>query len=283
MNTTKLPLDKVIVGDVLTELQKFPDSSVDITVTSPPYNKGNQKKGWLVSNKAYTDFNDYIPEAYYQAWQIDVLNELLRVTKPGGSLFYNHKIRWDKGNLIHPHTWISESNWCLRQEIIWDRMLAGNLRGWRFLQVDERIYWLYNPIGEHIVGKELESRHAKTSSIWKMKPAKRMDSHPAPFPIELPVRAIYSMPGDPPKTILDPFCGTGTTLVAAKSLGHNFIGIDISPAYVEYSKNRLENWEGEKSKVDKEKKKHIVRDSFKDRKKRGTVNWPFAPNNNSSE
>ena len=124
MNTTKLPLDKVIVGDVLTELQKFPDSSVDITVTSPPYNKGNQKKGWLVSNKAYTDFNDYIPEAYYQAWQIDVLNELLRVTKPGGSLFYNHKIRWDKGNLIHPYTWISDSDWSLRQEIIWDRMTS---------------------------------------------------------------------------------------------------------------------------------------------------------------
>ena len=283
MNNPKLPLDKIIVGDVLTELQKLPDSSIDITVTSPPYNKGKQKKGWLVSNEAYSHSDDYMPEAYYQAWQIDVLNELLRVTKPGGSLFYNHKIRWDKGNLIHPYTWISDSDWSLRQEIIWDRGLAGNLRGWRFLQIDERIYWLYRPIGTHIVGEELESRHAKTSSIWKLKPAKRMDSHPAPFPIELPVRAIYSMPGDPPKTILDPFCGTGTTLVAAKILGHNFIGIDISPTYVEYSKNRLENWEGEKSKAEEEKKKHVVKDPFKARKERGTVTWPFAPDNDSSE
>ncbi len=161
--------------------------------------------------------------------------------------------------------------------------LAGNIRGWRFWQVDERIYWLYRPIGKHIVGTELESRHAKVSSIWRLKPAKRMDSHPSPFPIELTVRAIYSIPGDLKKIILDPFCGTGTTLVAAKILGHNFIGIDISPTYVEHTKNRLENWENEKSEVEKEKKKHVVRDPFKERKKRGTVTWPFAPNNNSSK
>ncbi len=216
-------------------------------------------------------------EEDYQAWQINVLNELFRVTKPGGSLFYNHKIRWDKGKLIHPYTWVSESDWALRQEIIWDRLLASNLRGWRFFQVDERIYWLYRPIKKHIVGEELESRHAKISSIWRIKPVKRTDWHPSPFPIELPVRAIYSMPGDSKKIILDPFCGTGTTLVAAKILGHHFIGMDISSEYVEYTKKRLENWEDEKSKVEEEKKKHIVKDPFKARKERGTVNWPFAP------
>ena len=283
MNTPKPLLNEVITGDVLTELQKLPDSSIDITVTSPPYNKGTKKKGWLVSSETYTNFDDYMPEEDYQVWQVKVLNELFRVTRPGGSLFYNHKIRWDKGKLIHPYTWIPESNWYLRQEIIWDRMLAGNLRGWRFFQVDERIYWLYKPIEDHIVGKELESRHAKISSIWKLKPAKRMDSHPAPFPIELPVRAIYSMPGDSPKTILDPFCGTGTTLVAAKILGHRFVGIDISPTYVAYTKKRLEKCEREKSQVEEEQKKHVVKNSFKERKKRGKTTWPFAPNNNSSE
>lgn len=283
MNNPKLPLDEVIVGDVLEQLQTFPDESVDITVTSPPYNKRRKISGWLISNKAYSDFDDYMPELEYQAWQTKVLNELFRITKPGGSLFYNHKIRWEQGNLIHPYIWVSESNWNFRQEIIWDRILAGNIRGWRFWQVDERIYWLYRPIKTHIVGTELESRHAKVSSIWKLKPANRMDSHPAPFPIELPVRAIYSMPGDSPKIILDPFCGTGTTLVAAKILGHRFVGIDISPTYVEYTKKRLEKWEREKSQVEEEKLKHVVRDPYKDRKERGTVNWPFAPNNNSSE
>jgi modification methylase len=283
MNNPKLPLDDVIVGDILEKLKTFPDASIDITVTSPPYNKRRKLSGWLISSKAYSHFDDYMPETEYQAWQTKVLNELFRVTRPGGSLFYNHKIRWDSGNLLHPYTWISESKWFLRQEIIWDRGLAGNLRGWRFFQVDERIYWLYRPIGEHIVGEELESRHAKISSIWRFKPAKRMDSHPAPFPIELPVRAIYSMPGDSKKIVLDPFCGTGTTLVAAKILGHSFIGIDISPNYVEHTKKRLENWKDEKLKAEEEKAKHVVNDPFKARKKRGTVNWPFAPNNNSSE
>jgi modification methylase len=270
------PLDEVIVGDVLKELQKLPDSFVDVTVTSPPYNKRKKISGWLISNKAYSDFDDYMPEEKYQEWQVNVLNELLRVTKPGGSLFYNHKIRWEQGNLIHPYTWVSESNWVLRQEIIWDRILAGNIRGWRFWQVDERIYWLYKPIGKHLVGAELESRHAKVSSIWQFKPVERTDSHPSPFPIELPIRAIYSMPGESKKVILDPFCGTGTTLVAAKILDHNFIGIDISPTYVEYTKERLENWESEKWQAEVEKKKHVVKVSFEERKRRGKVNWPFG-------
>ena len=278
----ELPSNQVIVGDVLKTLRTFPDESIDVTVTSPPYNKTKQKNGWLISNEAYTHFEDDMEEEKYQEWQVEVLNELLRVTKPGGSLFYNHKIRWDKGELIHPYKWVSKSDWSLRQEIIWDRRLAGNLRGWRFFQVDERIYWLYRPIGKHLVGEELESRHAKISSVWKITPAKRTDSHPAPFPLELPVRAIYSMPGEPPKTILDPFCGTGTTLVAAKILRHNFIGIDISPDYVKISQNRLKNWEDEKPKAEAEKKKHVVRDPYKDRKKRG-VTHPFGPNSNSSK
>ena len=273
----ELPSKQVIVGDALETLRTFPDESIDVTVTSPPYNKRKQKNGWLISNKAYTNFEDDMDENDYQDWQVEVLNELLRVTKPGGSLFYNHKIRWDKGELIHPYTWVSKSDWLLRQEIIWQRPLTGNPRGWRFYHVDERIYWLYRPIGTHLVGKELESRHAKMSSVWKITPAKRMDSHPAPFPLELPVRAIYSMPGDSKKIILDPFCGTGTTLVAAKILGHNFIGIDISPDYVKYSKNRLKNWEDEKSRAEAETKKHVVKTSFKERKQRGNTTWPFAP------
>ena len=276
MNNPKLLLDKVIVGDVLKELQKLPDSCVDVSVTSPPYNKRRKMAGWLVSSEKYFNFDDHMPEEDYQAWQIKVLNALFRVTKPGGSLFYNHKIRWEQGKLTHPYEWISKSDWPLRQEIIWDRMLASNIRGWRFWQVDERIYWLYKPIAEHLVGEELESRHAKVSSIWRFKPVERTDSHPSPFPIELPIRAIYSMPGDSKKVVLDPFCGTGTTLVAAKILGHNFIGIDISPTYVEYTKERLENWESEKQQAEEEKEKHVVKVSFKERKKRGKVNWPFG-------
>jgi site-specific DNA-methyltransferase (adenine-specific) len=117
----------------------YPDNCVDVSVTSPPYNKKENKKGWLVTSVQYAHSTDRMPEAQYQAWQIQVLNEVFRVTKPGGSFFYNHKIRWENGILLHPYAWVSQSLWTLRQEIIWDRMIAANIRGWRFWQVDERI------------------------------------------------------------------------------------------------------------------------------------------------
>jgi len=271
-------LDTIVVGDVLEELQDFPDNCIDITVTSPPYNKRNKKGGWLVKNDGYSHHSDHMPEQAYQTWQVAVLKELFRVTRPGGSVFYNHKIRWVNGKLLHPYAWISRSDWTLRQEIVWDRMIAANMRGWRYWQVDERIYWLYKPIDDHLVGQELDSKHAKLGSIWRMKPVPRTKSHPAPFPLELPLRAIYSMPGEEEKVVLDPFCGTGTTLVAARILGHRFIGIDISPDYVRFAEERLANWESEKDAAQEEIGKHVINDPFSARKKRGTVTWPYGPN-----
>ena len=270
-------LNSVQAGRAHEVLCQLPDDCIDVTVTSPPYNKQENTYGWLVRTDRYSHYQDSQPESVYQEWQVDVLNELHRVTKPGGSLFYNHKTRWDNGRMIHPLEWILRSSWNLRQEIIWDRTLAANVRGWRFWQVDERIYWLYKPINNHLVGQELESCHAKMGSIWRMKPVSRNENHPAPFPLELPLRAIYSMPGEDRKVILDPFCGTGTTLVAAKLLGHDYIGIDIAPDYVAYSRERLENCETEREQEEAEISKHVVKDPFRKRKERGTVTWPFAP------
>ena len=270
-------LNSVQVGRALDILYQLPDNCIDVTVTSPPYNKQESTFGWLVRTDRYSHYQDRQPESAYQAWQVDVLDELCRVTKPGGSLFYNHKTRWVDGKMFHPLEWILRSSWSLRQEIIWDRTLAANVRGWRFWQVDERIYWLYKPIDKHLVGQELESCHAKMGSIWRMKPVARNENHPAPFPLELPLRAIYSMPGVGRKAILDPFCGAGTTLVAAKLLGHDYFGVDIAPDYVSYSRERIENCEVEREEAEAEKNKHVVKDPFQNRKKRGTVKWPFAP------
>ncbi len=281
MNNLQIDKNTIVVGEALEELRMLPDNCIDITVTSPPYNKSVNTFGWLVRTNRYSHFNDQMPENEYQNWQVEVLNELYRVTKPGGSLFYNHKIRWTKGMLIHPVQWTTRSNWTMRQEIIWDRTLAAQVRGWRFWQVDERIYWLYKPIDGHLVGKEIESRHAKMGSIWRINPVQRNDNHPAPFPLEIPLRAIVSMVGDSMKIVLDPFCGMGTTLVAAKLLGHHYIGFDISPDYVALAEARLLNFENEREVADTEISRHQVKDPFHKRKERGTVNWPFAPNNDN--
>lgn len=89
-------MSKIILGDVLQVLNNLPDSYVDVGVTSPPYNKGEKQKGGLVSNVEYDNIADKKDEVLYQREQIEVLNELYRIIKPGGNFFYNHKLRWQK-------------------------------------------------------------------------------------------------------------------------------------------------------------------------------------------
>lgn len=145
---------------------------------------------------------------------------------------------------------------------------------------EERIYWLYKPIGKHLIGEELKPEHALLTSIWRFPPEQK-NSHPAPFPLALPLRAIYSIIDDRTGLIIDPYCGSGTTLVAAKLLGHNYIGIDISEEYVNHAKDRLNNVYREKLIADEEITKHIVTKSFKDRKAKGEFTGKFKPGNSS--
>jgi modification methylase len=269
-------INKIFCGDALTILKDLPSEIVDIGVTSPPYNKGENKKGWLVGNVKYEGASDKLPEDEYQENQIDVLNEIYRITKPGGSFFYNHKIRWEKGRLLHPMDWLRKTKWVIRQEIIWDRMIAANIRGWRFWQVDERIYWLYKPKGNKLIGEELKPKHALLTSIWRFPPEKK-NPHPAPFPLALPVRCIFSIMDERKGgLVLDPYCGSGTTLVAAKILGHNFIGIDISKKYVEFSKKRLENFKSEEKDAYEEIAKHVVVKTFRERKEKGEFTGKYS-------
>ena len=260
--------NKIIAGDTLSTLRSMPSDIVDIGVTSPPYNKGENKKGWLVKNVKYTSASDKLPEHLYQEKQVEVLDELYRVTKPGSSFFYNHKLRWERGVMLHPMDWLRKTKWAIRQEIIWDRRIAANIRGWRFWQVEERIYWLYKPIGKHLIGEELKSKHALVTSIWRF-PPEQNNTHPAPFPIELPTRAIYSVMDDRKGLVIDPYCGSGTTPVAAKLLGHDFIGIEIAQEYIDSATNRVICSENERGAVNAELAKHIVTKTFAERKQRG--------------
>ena len=91
----------------------------------------------------------------------------------------------------------------------------------------EHIYWLYKdtPI-------KIDTNHSILGDVWEINIEKN-NKHPAPFPLELPLRAIYSMYGNNEgKTILDIFNGSGTTGVATLLLNHNYIGIDISKKYL---------------------------------------------------
>jgi site-specific DNA-methyltransferase (adenine-specific) len=74
--------------------------------------------------------------------------------------------------------------------------------------------------------------------IWALTGASTRE-HPAPFPYELAYRLVrmFSFTGD---TVLDPFCGTGTTMIAAIKTGRNSIGVEIDPAYIEQARQRIE-------------------------------------------
>ncbi|RLA74980.1 MAG: site-specific DNA-methyltransferase [Epsilonproteobacteria bacterium] len=259
-------LNKITIGNSLDILKTIPSECVDMGVTSPPYNKKESNKGWLVNKVIYENFVDKTDEITYQQNQTEVLDELYRVIKPGGSFFYNHKIRWDKGVMSHPMDWLRQTKWLTRQEIIWDRTIAANIRGWRFWQVEERIYWLYKPKDDNNIGNELNSKHALLTSIWRFAP-ERDNAHPAPFPIELPTRAIYSiLDKQKNSVIIDPYMGSGTTAIASKLLGHSYIGIDISTHYKDMFTKRLANITKDKLKFNEEINKHIVKKTFKQRK-----------------
>ena len=261
--------NRLILGDTLTELKKLPDEVVNVGVTSPPYNKQEKHKGWLVKNVLYDSYKDALPEPEYQQNQVEVLNEIYRVTAPGGSFFYNHKIRWERGVMFHPMDWLRRTDWTVKQEIIWDRVIAANIRGWRFWQVDERVYWLYKPIGSHLIGKELKSVDAKLTSIWRGVPEGK-NPHPAPFPLWLPARVIIAtLDPDAPGVVLDPYIGSGTTAVAAKLLGHRYIGIDRSETYLEWAQERLDNPQAEMKSIRKELDLRNIETTFSDRKSKG--------------
>ena len=276
------PINKLIHGDAFAVLKKIDDDFVDLGITSPPYNKGEKHKGWLVKNVKYNVAIDNIPEKDYQNQQAEVLNEIFRITKPGGSFFYNHKTRWANGVMIHPMEWLSKTRWTVKQEIIWDRAIAANIRGWRFWQIDERINWLYKPIGDNQIGEELQSRHALLTSIWRF-PPERKNGHPAPFPLILPARIIYSIMNDNKGIVLDPYVGSGTTCLAAKLLGSDYIGIDVSRDYIKDAEFRLKNYLSYRNKINEEIIKHIVVKTFSDRKNNNENTGKYRNNITSQE
>ncbi len=241
-------MNKVFKGNNLEIMRTFEKDLVDCTITSPPYNKKeNKNTGGIFKAVKYDTYIDTLIEEDYQKQQIEVIDEIFRITKPGGHLFYNHKVRFEDGLAIFPLEWLLKTKWRIRQEIIWDRKSAINVRAWRFHVKDERIYWLYKPIDENDKGVEIFQRYASEGSIWRFSPeltktVKELQKHPAPFPLELPKRVLSALyENGTNKVIFDPYVGSGTTVVAAKEFGHQYIGIDISKNYLKITKERLKN------------------------------------------
>lgn len=249
-----LNINKIYCMDVLEGLKQIDDNSVDLIIFSPPYNKlGLRHGGKQVNNKnfksAYSqklwvqaiqygdDFNvDNMKEEDYQKWQVEILDECYRVLKDDGSIFYNHKNRLYNNEVYSPYQWLYKTKLKVRQEIVWDRMSTCILAPNRWLPTTERIYWLTKTKNTKFY-RNIEGKNK--TEVWKIS-YERNNPHPAPYPIELIDTILDNFPNDERLLVLDPFMGSGTTALAAKKKGYDYIGIEKFQEYVDMANKRLE-------------------------------------------
>lgn len=227
--------------DVLEGLKQLDDESIDLIITSPPYNKmglnGVQKGQKWNKTIDYNDDpqNDNMNEQDYQNWQTEVLKECHRVLKKDGSMFYNHKNRIHKGEIVSPYKWLFKTPFKIRQEIIWDRGSGQNVNRCRYIPTTELIFWLT---------KSESPRFDRTkdtifkNEVWKFRFEKGTE-HPAPFPLLLPNNIIPCVSKGEKITVLDPFVGSGTVAVSAKNHGCDYIGFEKFKKYVDMANYNL--------------------------------------------
>ena len=233
-------INKIVCGDVLQVIKDIPDKSVGLVVTSPPYNlknstgngmKENTKSGKWAGNplqNGYTHHNDNMPHEEYAEWQYNCLKEMYRVIDDNGAIFYNHKWRVQNGLIQDRKDIIRDLP--VRQIIIWKRKGGINFNPGYFLPTYEVIYLITKP------GFQLTPKSNGYGDVWEFKQEMK-NEHPAPFPVELINRIISSTNAE---VILDPFMGSGTTAIVSMALKRKFIGIELSPIYVEMAERRIE-------------------------------------------
>jgi modification methylase len=222
------------------QLIELPDESIHVAALSPPFNVSYRRQASKKFNlNGYGDTcPDCLPEPEYQDGQIAVLNALGRVLGPDGSVFYNHKDRIVAGRAISPHEWLTRvEGLVLYQTITIDRGSSHNVDPVRLPPTTEYIYWLCKPGHRPRFNKACR----RWGLVWRLCPHAETgrSTHPAPFPIAVPLRCIMmSAPGSG-EIVLDPYLGSGTTAVAATILGHQYVGYEINPDYVALAEKRI--------------------------------------------
>lgn len=241
--------NQIICGDSLELLKKFPDNSIDLIFTSPPYNFGLEYDGQDDAHK----WEHYFEKLFA------IFDECVRILKYGGRIAVNiqplfsdyipshhlvsnffisrrmiwkGEILWEKNNYNCKYTawgsWKSPSNPYLKYT-------------WEFIEIFAKgtLKKSGEPENADITGDEFKKW---VVAKWSIAPERNMKEyrHPAMFPEELALRVIklFSFAGD---VVLDPFNGVGTTTTVAHKLGRKFVGIDISQEYCDLAIKRLKS------------------------------------------
>jgi site-specific DNA-methyltransferase (adenine-specific) len=232
------------------------DNTVDLVVTSPPYNVdlGNNKD----HNNPYDLYNDNKDHKEYIEWLKGIFSSLYPKMKSGGRIAIN--IGDGKNGAVPTHSDIiyfmcNELGYIPFSTIIWNKSQIGNRTAWGswlspscpsfptpfeyvliFSKEDKKL----STKGESDLHRDEFIKYA--FAIWDIAPETRMKDfgHPAMFPEELVARLIKMLCWKE-AMVVDPFSGAGTTAVVCKRLGRNFIGFEMSKEYCQKSIERVKN------------------------------------------
>jgi len=242
-----VPENKIVCGDCRRVMRKLPSECIDLVVTSPPYNVG-------------MEYEEPLTEDEYTEFLKDVLVGIKRVLKPDGRICWNvpYQMISARRQIFSPYycsmVAIKEAGLKYRDNITWNKIKCANDTAWGswcsasapwIRHMSEAIIiaykeeWKKRKMGTSDITKEEFLKY--TLDIWSIPCAKRsVIKHPAPFPEQLAERCIklFSYVGD---TVLDPFLGSGTTMVSAIRLRRKAIGIEVRKDYCELAKRRLIN------------------------------------------
>ena len=226
------------------------DEKADLIVTSPPYNV----------NIDYENYNDNIPYDKYLEFTRKWLEKALQDVKEDGRMCLNIPLDKSKGRREEGFKSIyvditdiaKQVGWKYFSTIIWNENNISRRTAWGSFMSASAPY-VITPVETIVIlykGKWKKNRKGEsnitrdefiewTNGLWTFSGEKRKKvNHPTPFPLELPKRCIklFSYIDD---LIIDPFVGSGTTLVEAKLLDRRAIGVEINIKYCEIAKNRL--------------------------------------------
>jgi site-specific DNA-methyltransferase (adenine-specific) len=233
----------LILGDCLEKMKDIPDGSVDLILTSPPYNMNLRiRNGKYCSRQIvkelttkYEGFDDNLTMDEYFKFNKDVIDECLRVSD---LVFYN--VQFLTVNKSALYKLIGHFHDKIKELIIWDKVNAqpaigeGEMNS-RF----EAIIVLQGSAPESRKFKSAQFKRGTIQNLWQIKRGKKIiNLHGAVFPLEL-AEFIISNFTKKGFVVLDPFMGTGTTGLACKNLERNFIGIEILETYFQLARKRI--------------------------------------------
>jgi DNA modification methylase len=239
-------MNQIICSDALSALKQIKSGSVDLVLTSPPYN----------FDMNYDTHHDKSDSSNYLVELVKIFDECIRVLKSGGRLIINIQPNYKEYYPSH-HTITSamiERNMIWRGEIIWLKNNLKKLTAWGSWKSPSCPYLSYPFEFIEVFSKDSLKHDGDKENIditkeefieyvnghWSIAPETRMKKfdHPAMFPEELAKRCIklFSYKND---VVLDPFNGAGTTTYVANLLGRKYIGIDISEKYCSIAEERI--------------------------------------------